>query len=100
DAVTANGTAADDHIALASAGSAIVVGGLAAQLTVTGVEAIDQLTVNGGAGNDVIDASAVTPDQAALTLNGGAGNDTITGSGGNDAVIGGARQARGLPGRG
>jgi Ca2+-binding RTX toxin-like protein len=89
DAVTANGTAGGDRIALASTGSAIVVGGLAARLTVNGVEAIDQLTVNGGVGDDVIDASAVRAGQAALTLNGGSGNDSITGSGGNDTVFGG-----------
>ena len=60
--------------------------------------ATDQVTVNALDGDDVVDASNVTADTAALVLNGangsdvlvgGDGNDTITGGDGDDVLIGG-----------
>jgi len=90
DAVSVNGTAGDDRISVVSSGSSVVVNGLAAQVAVNGVDAgLDSLVVNGGAGNDVINASALHAGQVKLTINGGDGNDTITGSAGSDTVIGG-----------
>jgi VCBS repeat-containing protein len=44
-------------------------------------------TVDGGDGNDCIDASAVT--QVGVVLYGGAGNDRLTGGAGNDRMDGG-----------
>ena len=53
-----NGTANNDQISVATSGNSIVVKGLAAQVTVSGAESLnDSLVVNGGAGNDTIDAS-------------------------------------------
>src|SRR5262249_23984189 len=73
-----------------SSGASVVVNGLAAKVTIAGAEgANDSLNIDGFAGNDNINASALNPGQINLTINGGAGNDTITGSGGNDVVIGG-----------
>ncbi|OKO82848.1 calcium-binding protein [Bradyrhizobium sp. AS23.2] len=90
DRVTVNGSAGDDNITVASSGGSIVVNGLAAQVTIAHADAGDVLGLNGGAGNDVIDASAIRAGQlASLNINGGDGNDTITGSAGNDTVIGG-----------
>ena len=90
DSVIVNGTAGDDHISVASSGSSIVVNGLAAQVSINNAEsANDQLVINGGTGNDTIDASRLHAGQINLTINGGDGNDTITGSAGNDTVIGG-----------
>lgn len=48
---------------------------------------LTSFTIETGAGNDTIDASAVTAQ--GLTLLGGDGNDTITGGGGNDTITGG-----------
>jgi Ca2+-binding RTX toxin-like protein len=88
--VKVNGTAGDDHISVASSGSSVTVNGLAAQVMVSGADAsVDSLVVNGGTGNDIINASALRAGQINLTINGGDGNDTITGSAGNDTVIGG-----------
>jgi Ca2+-binding RTX toxin-like protein len=57
---------------------------------ITGADPLsDQLTVSGLAGNDIIDASRLAANSIALTLNGGAGDDIIIGSPGNDLVIGG-----------
>jgi Ca2+-binding RTX toxin-like protein len=91
DTVTVNGTAGDDRISVASSGSSVVVNGLAAQVTIKGTDAgsLDSHVVNGGAGNDIINASALHAGLVNLTINGGDGNDTITGSAGNDTVIGG-----------
>ena len=90
DSVIVNGTAGDDRISVASTGSSIVVNGLAAQVSINNAEpANDSLVINGGTGNDTIDASRLHAGQIHLTLNGGDGNDTIIGSAGNDTVIGG-----------
>jgi Ca2+-binding RTX toxin-like protein len=90
DTVIDNATAGDDNIKVVSSGSSILVNGLQAQLSIKGAtDGLDALTINGLAGNDVIDASKLKAGQVALTINGGAGDDTITGSAGNDLVIGG-----------
>jgi Ca2+-binding RTX toxin-like protein len=90
DTVNVSGTAGDDKISVVSSGSSIVVNGLAAQVTINDAEpGTDSLVINGGAGNDTIDASRLHAGQANLTLNGGDGNDIITGSAGNDLVNGG-----------
>ena len=85
-----NGTAADDRINVVSSGSSVVVNGLAAQVTIDGADAgIDSLVVNGGTGDDTIDASRLHAGQVNLTLNGGDGNDTLIGSAGDDTIFGG-----------
>ncbi len=90
DTVIVNGTAGDDHVNVASSGASVVVNGLAAKVTLAGTEgALDSLTVNGLAGNDTINASTLKAGQVNLTINGGAGDDIITGSQGDDLVIGG-----------
>ncbi|MEH2568648.1 beta strand repeat-containing protein [Bradyrhizobium sp. AZCC 2289] len=90
DTVIVNGTTGDDHISVVSSGSSILVNGLAAQVTIKGIDAgTDSLVVNGGGGDDIINASALHAGQANLTINGGDGNDAITGSAGNDVVFGG-----------
>jgi Ca2+-binding RTX toxin-like protein len=90
DTVIDNATAGDDNIKVVSSGSSILVNGLQAQLSIKGAtDGLDSLTINGLAGNDVIDASKLKAGQVDLTINGGAGDDKITGSAGNDLVIGG-----------
>ncbi|MGA7487719.1 MAG: calcium-binding protein [Xanthobacteraceae bacterium] len=90
DTVIVNGTAGDDHVNVASGGASVVVNGLAAKVTLAGTEgALDSLTVNGLAGNDTINASTLKAGQVNLTINGGAGDDIIAGSQGDDLVIGG-----------
>jgi Ca2+-binding RTX toxin-like protein len=101
DTVNVSGTAGDDHISVVSSGSSIVVNGLAAQVTISGAESgIDSLVINGGAGNDTIDASRLHAGQANLTLNGGDGDDRIIGSAGNDLVNGGRGNDTALLGAG
>jgi Ca2+-binding RTX toxin-like protein len=89
DAVTVNGTSGNDHISLTASGTMVTVGGLPSQVTVDHGEAGDFLSINGGAGNDSIDASAMPAGTIAFTFNGGDGNDTIAGGAGNDVLLGG-----------
>jgi Ca2+-binding RTX toxin-like protein len=101
DTVITNGTANNDQISVATSGNSIVVKGLAAQVTVSGAEQLnDSLVVNGGAGNDTIDASRLHEGQVKLTLNGGDGDDRIIGSAGNDVVNGGKGSDTALLGAG
>ena len=68
DSVIVNGTNGADHIVVAGSASGITVSGLAASVHISGNEASnDQLTVNGLAGDDTVDASglqanAIAPD--------------------------------------
>ena len=50
---------------------------------------IDTLIIDGLAGDDVVDASALQANAIALDLLGGAGNDVLLGGGGNDRLFGG-----------
>src|SRR5262249_26160046 len=101
DTVNVNGTAGNDSIKVVSSGSSINVNGLPAQVTIAGAEAAnDQLVVDGGIGDDTIDASGLTAGQINLVLKGGAGNDLIKGSAGNDTVIGGQGNDTALLGAG
>jgi Ca2+-binding RTX toxin-like protein len=101
DSVIVNGTAGDDHINVVSSGASIAVNGLTAKVTITGVDpGVDALTVNGGAGDDIIDASHLKAGQVNFTINGGDGNDTITGSAGDDLVLGGRGNDTALLGAG
>src|SRR5437870_2163415 len=90
DTVTANGTAGNDAIRLFSFNGGQFNRGIGitpAGIVVIHQDATDQLIINGGAGNDTIDASAVVAGSMALTLDGGVGNDTIIGSAGNDTFL-------------
>ncbi len=88
NSVIVNGSLGNDTVTVALAGGVILVGGLAAQVTISGAEpALDRLTVNGLGGDDAIDASQL-PAVVTLLVDGGSGNDTITGSLGDDVIIG------------
>ena len=55
----------------------------------TGVKSLRTVTVEGGQGNDVIDASEQANARIRLRLDGGEGDDTITGGAGRDVIRGG-----------
>ena len=91
DTVIVNGTAGNDHVNIFSSGTSVVVKGLAAQVTVDGAEAAnDVLAINGLAGDDTINASGLNAGQIKLVISGGDGNDTIQASNGGDTLLGGA----------
>jgi Ca2+-binding RTX toxin-like protein len=90
DTVTVNGTAGNDHIRVAAAGDQVTVNGLPAQVTIDHVEKVDTLVVQGGAGDDIIDASGMPAAGMQFIVNGGDGNDVLHGGQGNDLLTGGA----------
>ena len=77
---------------------AVVVSGTRNGVTIesASVHNVGSLTIDTGAGNDIINASAINLNvelyaiSRAFVLNGGAGNDTLTGGSGNDMLNGGA----------
>ena len=95
DSVVVNGTAGGDLIpVLGTAGGILVNGAFASGnslpyfMVIRAVEAADPLRINGGGGDDTIEAD--TLDTAVtLILDGGAGDDELRGSRFNDILIGG-----------
>ena len=94
-------TVADDTLTIDL--SSVTVGELSFDLvdlddvfTVTGTAGIENIVVFGGAGDDVLDASAISTGVSFFgngggdTLTGGAGNDLLAGGGGTDIIDGGA----------
>jgi Ca2+-binding RTX toxin-like protein len=90
DNVIVDGTNGDDAISAAGSTGAAVVTGLAATVSLTGAEpANDRLTINALAGDDAVVATGLAADAIALTIDGGAGNDVLIGGSGNDTLLGG-----------
>ena len=59
-------------------------------MAIFNAESGDQLIVNGGAGNDTIDASSSSPRHHHLTLDGGTGDDMLFGGQGSETLLGGS----------
>ena len=89
DRVVVNGSNGNDAIKIGGDTSGVTVSGLRAQVAIQHQEPTDQLAVNGLAGTDSIDASALAAGAIALTLDGGAGDDTIAGGQGVETSMGG-----------
>lgn len=93
--VTANDTLQIDVGSTAIAEFVARLGDLNDSLTVTGLAGITSFFATGEAGDDTLDASALTNGVAlaggsgADTLTGGSGNDVLTGGGGTDTIDGG-----------
>ncbi|MGE0258893.1 MAG: beta strand repeat-containing protein [Alphaproteobacteria bacterium] len=89
DRVIANGTNNRDVVTVSGAAGSVSVVGLPSLVTLSQAEADDQLTINTFGGNDLIDAAGLPSGVVKLTIDAGAGNDVITGSAGPDVLIGG-----------
>jgi Ca2+-binding RTX toxin-like protein len=89
DTVVANATAGDDVASVVGAGTQAQVVGLAARVAVTGAGTGDRLTASDGAGDDVLDGSAMTSGPLTMVLDGGAGDDVLLGGPGPDTLLGG-----------
>jgi Ca2+-binding RTX toxin-like protein len=88
DSVTVNGTKGDDVIEVQGQDGSLTVAGLSELVTISASEATDALTVAGGNGNDTLSAATLLANTV-LTLDGGAGNDVLLGSRGADRLLGG-----------
>ena len=90
DNVTVNGTQGADAFGAAGDAGGVTVSGLKAAVNIHSPEqANDRLTLNGQAGVDNVNASALEADGIQLTENGGLGDDVLFGSHGDDLVNGG-----------
>ncbi len=91
DTVTVDGTSGDDVAVVAGDAGSAEVFGLAARVSLTGVEAAnDRLVVRTLAGDDVVDATALPATAGLLTLDGGDDDDVLLGGDGDDVLLGGA----------
>jgi Ca2+-binding RTX toxin-like protein len=100
DSVSVNGSNADDSFGVAGDSGGINVFGLAATVNLFSADASDRLTLNGQAGNDVINAQSLRAGAVQLTMNGGLGNDFFIGSEGGDLINGGDGNDTALMGAG
>src|SRR5215468_2069195 len=89
DSVTVNATQGDDHVEVQGQNGSLTVAGLPELVTISASEATDALVVAGGAGNDTLSAVTLPALNTMLTLDGGAGNDVLLGSRGDDRLLGG-----------
>ncbi len=89
DSITVNATQGADTFGVAGNAGGVTVFGLPATTMLTGMDATDQLTLNGQGGDDTIDASGLAAGTLQLTINGGLGNDIMFGSQGDDLITGG-----------
>ncbi len=90
DSVLADFSNAKDAIKLSQgADGLITIASAAETITIANAEASDVLVVRALDGNDTLDASAMKDGAMALTLDGGAGNDLIFGGTGADTLLGG-----------
>src|SRR5262249_31930031 len=104
DNVTVTGTAGADAIAVAAAAGSVSVTGLPASVDITHPDAgLDFLTIQAGAGDDVINASTLAAGTHNLSPEGGFGRDVMLGSARHQPARSGARDdtaphcARGRP---
>jgi Ca2+-binding RTX toxin-like protein len=88
DTVISHGTSGTDVIELENTINSIFIIGLPTIITITNADT-DRLTVNGGTGDDTIDANSLTSATMTVTYNGGIGNDTIRTGAGRDILTGG-----------
>jgi Ca2+-binding RTX toxin-like protein len=90
DTVIVNGTNGDDIIDIFGSGTSVAVVGLSAQVNITNSEgANDSLVINALGGDDGVTATTLPAGVIKLTVDGGAGDDVILGSQGADVFLGG-----------
>ncbi len=91
DTVIVNGTNGADNVNVFGSETSASVVGLLTTFNLTGVEgANDSLIVNALGGSDGVTASTLVAGIVKLTVDGGAGDDVILGSRGADSLFGGA----------
>jgi Ca2+-binding RTX toxin-like protein len=90
DAVTVNGTAGADLMSVSGGSGSVTLTTVALTLLIADAEpANDTLTANLAGGADLFGASGLASTSIQLTVNGGAGDDVIVGSQGADTLDGG-----------
>jgi Ca2+-binding RTX toxin-like protein len=99
DTVTVNGSLRSEIITVTASGDDLIVNGLANTMRIANTDIKDNVVVRGGDGADLISSATLPSSSAKLTLDGGAGSDvliagrndtTLLGGAGNDLLIGNA----------
>jgi Ca2+-binding RTX toxin-like protein len=72
-----------------SATKGVLVGGLAASVSITNADATDKLNINSLGGDDVVNALALNANVISFAADGGQGRDVLLGSAGGDTLLGG-----------
>jgi len=88
DTVNVAGNALNNTFTLTGSGSTVNVSGLGANTTIRNAETIDVVAVAAGGGNDSINATGLVTN-VDVTLDGGAGNDVIVGGSSFETLLGG-----------
>ena len=88
DVLTVEGGVANEAITATLVAGAVSIKGMAAQLSITHVEATDTIAIYGGEGKDTITVAAIPAKSGLFFLDGEEGNDTITGNLGNNVIYG------------
>ena len=86
---TFNGTGADDIIKVLANGQDVLLTDDTGS-PLADVSRVDDLMINGDGGDDTVNASPLPAGLTHLTIDGGAGNDMIIGSQGADTLLGGS----------
>ena len=89
DQITLFGDAGGENIDLLGIAGTVSVLGMPAFVSINQLDFNDILSVNGGGGNDVINASQLSAGILNLTIDGGLGDDNIQGTAGSDILLGG-----------
>lgn len=90
DTVNLSGTADEDVVEASTINGLTTIGGLPAEVVITGAEAgIDRLQISTSAGDDIVDGSGLAANLFNFAVLAGAGDDFVTGSAGNDSIDGG-----------
>jgi Ca2+-binding RTX toxin-like protein len=100
DSVTVNASGGGDNFGVAGDSGGVNVFGLGASVNLFFADSTDRLTLNGLAGNDVINAQSLRAGAVQLTMNGGLGADLFIGSEGGDLIVGGDGNDTALMGAG
>ncbi len=90
DSVIVTGTTGADVASVAGDATGVSVVGPAARVNITGAEAGDRLTINALAGDDVVEASALSAGAIQFVADGGDGDDVLVGGAGANTLMGGA----------
>ena len=89
DTTTYNGTAAADSIGIANNGTAVATFATTSSTGLQNTSNVENLVINGQAGDDTVTGQNGIASLTHLTINGGDGNDTLGGGDGDDALMGG-----------